>query len=111
MGFFMGYSSPAPRLIPENQFTGWPALTIPGDCLQVEAMNKYEELAMQVMSADGGGLDQITHLSAISRINYGDGNLPKPNDYCYLTVDVFGNPIWEENDDHLRARINAMVAK
>jgi hypothetical protein len=61
MGFFMGYSSPAPRLIPENQFTGWPALTIPGDCLQVEAMNQEKSKAEENQKAwANGGCNRYT---------------------------------------------------
>ena len=72
-------------------------------------MDKHEDFAMQFMPADGGVIDKIARLVALCRINYGDGNKPKPNDHCYLTTDLFGNLVWEETDDHLRERVKAKV--
>jgi hypothetical protein len=74
-------------------------------------MNKYEDFAMQFLPEDGSPIDKLARLVALRRINYGDGNLPKPNDHCYLTVDFFGNPVWEETDEHLRARVEARAVK
>lgn len=44
----------------------------------------------------------LLEIPNVSRINYGNDNQNKPNNFCYWDDDI---TLWVEDDEHLRDRI------
>lgn len=45
---------------------------------------------------------ELLDTPSISRVNYGNDDQSKPNEFCYWDDDY---ELWMENDEHLRERI------
>lgn len=60
---------------------------------------------LDISQADGSHLDRMTSLPVQIRKVYGDGNKPKPNGHCKAHVNLFGELVWEETDEHFRNRL------